>query len=39
VTFTGGSVRLTPRGHYVLEGRDRWATPPRWNGGVRVGPI
>jgi hypothetical protein len=29
-------AQLTPRAHEVLAGRDRWVTPPRWNGGVRI---
>jgi hypothetical protein len=30
-------AQLLPRAHEVLAGRDRWTTPPRWNGGVRLG--
>jgi hypothetical protein len=30
-------AQLLPRAHDVLAGRDRWATPRRWNGGVRLG--
>jgi hypothetical protein len=39
VTLGAGATdaQLTPRAHEVLAGRDRWVTPPRWNGGVRIG--
>ena len=37
VTLGAAGPQPTPRAHEVLAGRDRWATPPRWNGGVRLG--